>query len=166
LGAYASDFRDFKYFRLDFKDLKFSNGFRPDFKEFKSGVRDFSDLKLGFMDFWTHFRYSRSDLKGFRPCSRDFTSDFKVFRDFTSVFKVFKPDFIVSIGFHGLNRDFRSDFRTIVHRISEVVGPSMGTVCSINLYAKTNRGNFIALFFCSLRVGAVCLKRQYNDLFN
>ena len=36
------------------------------------------------MDFGVDFKYFRSDLKGFRPYSRDFTSDFKGSRDFTS----------------------------------------------------------------------------------
>jgi len=53
------------------------------------------------MDFRPDFRDFRLDLnKGFRPYSRDFTSDYKDFRDFTLYFKVFKADL----------RDFWFDF--------------------------------------------------------
>jgi len=124
---FRSDFRNFRDLRVlgDFKDfevLKYSNGFKPDIKEFMSKVRDFSDLKSGFMDFGSHFRDFRSDLKGFRPFSRD---------DYTSKFKVFKPDFRDFLSDFTKYRDCRDsmldwrDCRTFVHRISEVVGPSM-----------------------------------------
>ena len=69
---------------------------------------------------------------GFRPYTRDFASDFKLFRDFTLDFNVFKPDFRDYLSYFTDYRnfrdsrldfrDFRSDFRTFAHRISEVVG--------------------------------------------
>ena len=90
------NFKDFKDFRLvfgDFKDLKYSIGFRPDFKEFRPGVRDFSELKSGFMDFGPYFR-------DFWPYSRDFTKDF---RNFTADLKIFQAGFqIFSVRFQGL----------------------------------------------------------------
>jgi len=67
-----------------------------------------------------------SDLKGLKPYSRDFTS---VFKDLTSDFQVFKPvfrNFWSDFTYYRDFRDYRSDFRTFVHRISEVVGPSDG----------------------------------------
>jgi len=67
----------------------------------------------------------QAGFEGFQANARDFTSDFKDFRDLTVDFKVIKlrsnytgRDFRLDFG------DFRSDFRTFVHRISEVVGPS------------------------------------------
>jgi len=75
-------------------------------------------------------------LKGFRSYSWDFLSDFKAFRYFTWDFKVFKPDFRDSWSEFTDYRDFkdcrdlrldiwdfRSDFRSFAHGISEVVGP-------------------------------------------
>jgi len=59
-----------------FNDFQNYNGYRPDFKGFEAGVRVSSDLQTGFMDFWDF----RSDLRDYRPYSRDFTSDFKAFQ--------------------------------------------------------------------------------------
>jgi len=39
----SSDFRHFKDYWPDFRDSKYSKGFKPDFKEFRSGIRDFRD---------------------------------------------------------------------------------------------------------------------------
>jgi len=97
-------------------------------------VKDLSDLKSDFMDLEPDFRDLRSDMKGFRPYLRDFTSDFKVFMpcfiDFWSDFtdyralrdrRVFRLDL----------RNFTSNFRTLVHRISTVIGPlvSISSLC-------------------------------------
>jgi len=51
---------------------KYFNGLRPNFKGFRSG----------FMNFGPDLRDSMSDLKGFRPFSRGFTSGPKNVRDF------------------------------------------------------------------------------------
>ena len=84
------------------------------------------------MDFGPDFRDFRLGLKVFNPYAWDFTSDFKDLRDFMSDFKVSKPDardftdyrdFRVLMDFRLDCRDSRSDFRTFVPRIPEVVGP-------------------------------------------
>jgi len=118
---FRPDFRDLK----DFKDVKNSYGLKPDSKKFRLGVRDLSDSKSSH--FGPDFKDLSSDWKGFRPYSRDFTSDFKDFNDFAWVFKLFKPDFKKKLLRFKDNRewrhcrDFRSDFRTFLHWISEVI---------------------------------------------
>ena len=133
-GFHRSDFKVFRPDLRDFKDFKYFNGLRPYFKEFKSGIRDFKDFKSGIIDFGTDFWDFRSDLKGFRPYSRDRTFNFKVSGILRRNFNVFKSDFREFwsdfTNFRDLRdfrldfRDFRSDFRTFVHRISEVAGPN------------------------------------------
>ena len=119
-------------------DLRYSKGFRAEFKEFRSGVWNFSYLKSDYRDFGPDFKDFSSDLKGFRPYSKDFTSDFQDFRNFASDFKVsrtvfryFCSDFTDNRDFD--HNDFRSDFKTFGHRISEVVGPMLTTSVSFSL---------------------------------
>ena len=79
-----------------------------------------------------------SDFKVFKPNFRDFWFDITDYRDFSNcmdfrdctVFKDFRLDFI----------NFRSDFRTFVHWISEEVCPSgnaIGLFISQNLLLST-----------------------------
>jgi len=67
-----------------------------------------------------------SGMKGFRPYSRGFISDFKVFKpDFRDVWSDFTDDRYcrVCMDFRLDILDFVLDFRAFLHRISEVVGP-------------------------------------------
>jgi len=51
------------------------------------------------MDLGPDFRDFRLDLKGFRPYTRNFTSDFKIFKpDFGGFGQILR----ITLGFHGL----------------------------------------------------------------
>jgi len=142
----------------DFKDIRCSEGFRPDFKAFMSGFMDFSDFTSGFMDLRPGFRDFTSDFKVFRPDSwnftsdfKDFTSDFNEFRNSTPDLRYFRSDFKDYRNFRENMdfRDFRSNFRTFVHRISELVCPRL--ICS-GIFRNPNSrlffeyGKFILIF--------------------
>ena len=77
-GACTADFRDFrdcKDFRRDFRDFRYFKVFRLDFRDFS----DFKSFKYP-NGCRPDFKEYRSILKGVRPYSRDFSSDFKDFR--------------------------------------------------------------------------------------
>jgi len=135
-----SEFMNFWLNFKDFEDSKYFIGFNR-----VSGTLAI----IGIHEFWPDFKDFRSDLKGFKPYSWYSTSDFKDFRDFMSDCKVFKLDFRyvwpvltdfreyrdyrncknfrdsrvyrVSRDFRLDFRGFRSEFRTFVQPVSEVV---------------------------------------------
>jgi len=83
------------------------------FRGFFVGSEGFQAIFQGFHVGFQGLQGFTADFKVFKPNLRYFWSDFKEYRDFM-VCRDFRLDFT----------NFRSDFRSFVHRISEVVGPS------------------------------------------
>jgi len=84
-------------------------GFHVGFKEFQAcRFKEFNGFHVGFQGFYVGFQGFQA---GFQRFSRSDFTDYRDFRDCRN----FRLDF----------GDFRSDFRTFVNRISEVVGLSV-----------------------------------------
>jgi len=140
-GNFKTDSRDFKAFRPDFGDFRGFNDFnyfkrfRPDFKEFRSVVRDFSDLKSGFTVFVPQIQGNSGRIgsvsghlpqisRRIRTISGVKSQNSKVFKP---AFRVLLSEFTNYKDFRLDFRGFRSDFRAIAHRISEIFGPLWNT---------------------------------------